>query len=112
MARLREIEENCLRIVAYSAHLDFARFEADHLRRDAIERCIERVSEAAKKLGTKAEEIVPGQPWAAIRAVGNILRHQYDEIAPDVVGRIAVEDVPRLPAAVRIAVATGPTDET
>ena len=37
-----------------------------------------RISEAAVKLGSFAEELLPAHDWSAIRGIGNILRHDYD----------------------------------
>ena len=47
---------------------------------DAVERCLERVSEAAKKLGESAEALCPGIPWPNIRGLGNVLRHEYERV--------------------------------
>jgi uncharacterized protein with HEPN domain len=55
-------------------------FAADVKTRDATERCLEPISEAASKLASMAEELMPNQPWRDIRAFGNVLRHQYDDI--------------------------------
>jgi len=37
---------------------------------DAVERCLERICEGAVRLGRKATELMPDQPWAGIRAWG------------------------------------------
>jgi len=50
--------------------------------RNATERCLERISEAAKKLGELAEELCPDVPWSNVRALGNFLRHEYDRVDP------------------------------
>jgi uncharacterized protein with HEPN domain len=47
---------------------------------DAVERCLERVCEAMSRLGGRTAELMPGQPSAAIRGMGNRLRHAYDRI--------------------------------
>lgn len=101
-----EILENAERIASYIAGLNRAEFLGDDLRRDAVERCIERISEAAKKLGAVAEERMPDQPWHEIRAVGNVLRHMYDDVDPDIVWRIAAEDTPKLAASLRKVLTT------
>ena len=41
---------------------------------------MERISEAAKKLGQLAEELCPTVPWASVRFLGNFLRHEYDRV--------------------------------
>ena len=60
--------------------MDRAGFDADRRTRDAVERCLERLSEAAAKLGAQAEELAPGPPWQAVRSFGNVLRHAYDRL--------------------------------
>jgi uncharacterized protein with HEPN domain len=49
----------------------------------AIERSLQIISEAAIKLGPKAEQLIPHQPWAEIRGLGNVLRHDYHEVSFD-----------------------------
>ena len=60
-ASLVDILENLERIEHYVAGLDREAFGCDTLRRDAVERCLERICEAAFRLGDKAAELVPSQ---------------------------------------------------
>ncbi len=76
--RLRDIVENAAFIASYIDGLDEEAFRADRMRRDAVERCLQRISEAAVKLGSDAETLLPSQPWKQIRGLGNVLRHGYD----------------------------------
>jgi len=78
--RLEDIIGNANAILSYTAGMDFAAFQSDRKTYDAIERCLERVSEAEAKLGDLAPVLAPGQPWQKIRSLGNRLRHQYDDI--------------------------------
>jgi uncharacterized protein with HEPN domain len=55
-------------------------FLEDHKTYDAVERCLERISEAATKLAGTAESMCPVIPWFAIRSPGNFLRHEYVRI--------------------------------
>lgn len=82
-----------------------ASLRADPKTRDAVERCLERISEAAAKLGDEAGELVPGQPWPEIRALGNRLRHEYDRIRVDRLWAIIVEDLPSLRLACKVGLA-------
>lgn len=75
--------ENARAIQRYVAGMDGAAFEKDQKAYDAVERCLERISEAAAKLGDLAASLVPDQPWNEIRALGNRLRRQYDAIRED-----------------------------
>jgi uncharacterized protein with HEPN domain len=81
--RLEDIVENARAIQRYISGMDIAAFEKDQKTYDAVERCLERISEAAAKLGDLAASLVPGQPWQEIRALGNRLRHEYDAIRED-----------------------------
>ncbi len=97
--RFLDILDNIRLIQSYLQGMDRAAFDADSRTRDAIERCLERVSEAAAKLGTQADELAPGPPWNAVRAFGNVLRHGYDQVDPARIWEIATRDLPQVAAA-------------
>ena len=100
---LADIIENAERIEQYLAGVDRAAFASNGLLRDAVERCIERASEAARRLGERAAELMPNQPWSDIRGIGNRLRHAYDRINLDVIWNAACHDLPSLAADARRA---------
>jgi uncharacterized protein with HEPN domain len=83
----------------YVAGMDLAAFEKDRKTCDAVERCLERISEAAAKLGDRAPVLMPEQPWAKIRALGNRLRHEYDAIRASRLWDIVQADLPGLATA-------------
>jgi uncharacterized protein with HEPN domain len=93
---LVDIIENAERIEQYLAGMDRAAFAGNGLMRDAVERCMERVCEAAHRLGGHAAELMPSQPWGDIRGMGNRLRHAYDRISLDVIWNAARNDLPGL----------------
>jgi uncharacterized protein with HEPN domain len=97
--RLADIVENVEAIQRYVASMDLACFERDRKTVDAVERCLERISEAAAKLGESAAALVPDQPWQKIRALGNRLRHEYDDIPAYRLWDIVQEDLPSLQVA-------------
>jgi uncharacterized protein with HEPN domain len=100
---LEDILENIARIERYAGGCDLETFAADQQRQDAIERCLMRISEAARKLGALAESLVPGQPWSDIRDVGSVLRHDYDRIAPAIIWKVVMDDLPALRSAIEAA---------
>jgi uncharacterized protein with HEPN domain len=102
---LADIVENTERIESYLAGLDRAGFERNGLVRDAVERCLERICEAAHRLGTQAEVLMPTQPWGEIRGMGNRLRHGYDRVDLNVVWDTARNRLPSLGADARQALA-------
>ena len=85
--------------------MDFAAFEQDQKTSDAVERCLERISEAAAKLGDLAQVLMPEQPWPQIRALGNRLRHDYDGVSAGRLWDIIQADLPGLFAACKEALA-------
>ena len=77
--RLHDIIDNIDRIRGHLAGTEDAA-ALDEKTRDAVERCLERISEAAKKLGTSIEQHQPQVPWRSIRGLGNVVRHAYDAV--------------------------------
>ena len=102
---LADIIENAERIEQYLTGVDRAGFAGNGLLRDAVERCMERVCEAAHRLGEHAAELMPNQPWGDIRGMGNRLRHAYDRISLDVIWIAARSDLPNLAVDARRALA-------
>lgn len=100
---LDDILENIARIEAYLVGVNREAFAGDGLRRDAVERCVERVCEASHRLGGRAAELMPDQPWADIRGMGNWLRHAYDRVSFDVLWNAVRHDLPALAADARQA---------
>jgi uncharacterized protein with HEPN domain len=83
--------------------MDLAEFVRDYKTYDAVERCVERISEASKKLGNVAEDLCPEIPWPQVRAIGNLLRHEYDRIDRTRLWYMVERDLPPLKAAVTAA---------
>lgn len=102
---LADIIENAERIERYLMDTDRDAFAGNGLMRDAVERCMERVCEAAHRLGERAVELMPNQPWGNIRGMGNRLRHAYDRISLDVIWNAARNDLPGLATDARRALA-------
>ncbi len=101
--RLRDIIENAEAIFRYTGEMDLRAFEEDRKTCDAVERCLERISEAVAKLGDLAPVLIPGQPWHKVRALGNRLRHEYDIIRADRLWEIVQTDLRSLCSACEAA---------
>ncbi len=91
--RLRDIIDNIDRIRGYVTGVDFVGFAANPLVRDAVERCFSRISEAAVKLGTHMEERYSQIPWDDVRGLGNVLRHDYDDVDEELVWEMIEQDL-------------------
>jgi uncharacterized protein with HEPN domain len=68
-----------------------------------VERCLARISEAASKLESSAETLIPDQPWTEIRAIGNIIRHEYDIVDPQIIWNVISKDLESLKSSVEAA---------
>jgi len=99
--RFQDILENIEKIKSHTKRLDsLDSFARDDLRRDAVERCFSRISEAAVKLDKLAEQMAPD-----IRGIGNILRHAYDGVDAGVLWDAIKTELPPLKAACEKALA-------
>jgi uncharacterized protein with HEPN domain len=104
LQRLNDILENIDWIIQYTVDHTFELFVQDRQTRDAVERCLLRISEAARKLEGIVDELAPDQPWADIRSLGNVLRHEYDSVDPEVIWDIVERDLLPLEKAVEAAI--------
>jgi uncharacterized protein with HEPN domain len=84
----------------FTAGMDFEAFREDPKTVAGVERKLQIVSEAAIRLGSDAEERVPGLAWREIRGIGNWLRHQYERIELETIWKTVMDDLPRLKAGV------------
>lgn len=69
--------------------------------RRAVEREIEILSEASRRIPQRLKEEEPTIPWHEIAAIGNVLRHDYEVVSDPVVWNVVHEHLPELEAAVR-----------
>ncbi|HJU16975.1 MAG TPA: HepT-like ribonuclease domain-containing protein [Stellaceae bacterium] len=86
----------------FTSGLDFRAFTDNEQAVFAVLHALLIISEAARRLGSEAEGAAPDQPWQAIRALGNVLRHQYDDVDPVAIWRIVRDDLPSLKRAVEL----------
>lgn len=106
--RLRDIIENIDSALDYVGRRSHEAFAAERMRVDAVERCIERMAEAMIKIGApRMATIAPEIPLPGIRQLGNILRHEYDQVDARLVHAIVVERMPRLREACERALGDG-----
>lgn len=74
---------------------------ADEVARAALERFIERISEASRRLDPALKAREPAIPWSDIAGIGNVLRHNYDRVDPIILWNIVTVDLPELAEAVQ-----------
>ena len=71
-------------------------FEADWEKQWLVERGVEIVSEASRHLTDELKSRHPEIPWRKIAGIGNVLRHNYENVAAPIMWKLAQDDLPRL----------------
>ncbi|MBI4419405.1 MAG: DUF86 domain-containing protein [Gemmatimonadetes bacterium] len=80
-----------------------AAFDADEVRQLALLHLIQLLGEAASRTSAAFRDAHPELPWAQMVGMRNRIVHGYDHLDPDIVWRVAMEDVePVLAALERI----------
>ena len=100
LARLADILDAIDGIESSVTGLSFQQFEESWVVLNAVVRGIEVVSEASRHIPEELKSQHPDIPWRKIAAIGNVLRHEYDRIDPDIVWSVIVRDLRPLRAAV------------
>ncbi|MBW2307944.1 MAG: DUF86 domain-containing protein [Deltaproteobacteria bacterium] len=78
--------------------------------RDAVERHLEIIGEAAGKVSKEFRGAHSGIPWQKIIAQRNVLIHEYGEIEHDLIWRVAAFHIPELIALLEPLIPPLPTD--
>jgi len=73
--------------------------------RSAVERQLQITTEAAFRLGEQAAKLCPTVDWRGVRGLGNVLRHEYDEIDDEEIWAAIHKKLPHLKAAAQDALA-------
>ncbi len=71
-------------------------FIADRLRLRALERTLELLGEAARRVSLPARASCPEIPWRALIGQRNLLAHEYGRINPALLYQTASENAPSL----------------
>lgn len=75
-------------------------FSNDWLLRHGVQRGIEIISEAARRIPQDLRSTQPQVPWAQIMGIGNVLRHEYHRVSDTVVWNVVQDHLLPLKAAV------------
>jgi uncharacterized protein with HEPN domain len=78
--RLLHIRDEIDEVTRAIQGASFDPYKASYLLWRTAERAVQIISEAAKSLPTDYLARYPEAPWNAIVGIGNILRHEYQEV--------------------------------
>jgi len=90
-------------VLRFVAGRTFADLLADEMLRSSVERKIEIIGEAARRVSETTQFAHPQIEWQKIIAARNIFAHDYDEIDYEVVWRIVTIHIPLLIGQLRAA---------
>jgi uncharacterized protein with HEPN domain len=107
--RLADIIEAVELIRSEMAGVTLEAFEPDKRKRWLVERGIEIISEASRHLSDELKARHPEIPWPKVAGIGNVLRHDYEHVAHDVLWRVVRDDLPSLEKVCREELASGIT---
>jgi uncharacterized protein with HEPN domain len=80
MARLWDMLDAAQAAMQFTRDRQFEEFLADRMVRNAVERNLEIIGEAARCVSQAFRDAHPEIPWRAIIALRNVLTHEYGEI--------------------------------
>ncbi len=79
-----------------SEGLNFAQYSNDRRTQLAVERSLEIIGEAARKVSTSFRNAHPEIPWRQVIGQRNVLIHEYGEIKQERVWKVVRENIPIL----------------
>ena len=89
---LLHIKDEIQALVPILSNCTRDQFLADYLLVRATERAFLIISEAVRALPDGLIDHQPQIDWAGIRAIGNILRHEYERVEPLILWTIADQE--------------------
>ena len=104
-ARLLHILDEIEGVAVAVKGLSFEQYRESYIHRRAIERAAQIISEAAKALPQDFLARHGEVPWTSIIGIGNVLRHEYQQLDDKVLWEIATVHLPALEPIVRRMIA-------
>lgn len=95
-AHLWDMLEAAREVEAALENHDLVAFLADRVLLRAIERSVEIIGEAARRVSVSYQVAHPEIPWRKIIGQRNILAHEYGQIDHALLYKTAAEDIPVL----------------
>jgi len=79
-----------------------ADYGGDWLLRHGVQRGIEVISEASRRIPANLQASQPQVPWAQIMGIGNVLRHEYHRVSDTIIWNVVQEHLPTLKSAILV----------
>lgn len=95
-ACLEDILEAAQAVRRFTDGFSLEAFKANEEKYEAVNRKLEIIGEAARRLSPGTKFLLPEIPWRLLTAMRNILIHDYDDVDLDVVWETVQRDLPPL----------------
>lgn len=93
-ARLWDMLDAARAIVQFTSGQSFENYKADRKTRNAVERNLEIIGEAARHVSDEVRNRFSGIPWMSVIGLRNIIAHEYGEILHEKVWNICINRMP------------------
>lgn len=84
------------RAIRFVDNQPFESFIENEITRLAVYKCLEIIGEAASKISSETRTLHSDIPWGGMIGMRNILVHDYEGVADDMVYRTVIERLPEL----------------
>jgi uncharacterized protein with HEPN domain len=88
MARLWDMLDAARTAVEFTSGLRFENFLEDRKTRNAVERNLEIIGEAARRVSSQTRQSHSAIPWRAMIGLRNVLAHEYGEVRYEILWTI------------------------
>jgi uncharacterized protein with HEPN domain len=88
-AYLWDIVDAAQRAREFVAGLNYHQYQKDRKTQMAVERAVEIIGEAARRISTDFQQAHQEIPWRNMIALRNVLAHEYGEIKQEIIWQIA-----------------------
>jgi uncharacterized protein with HEPN domain len=82
---LRDVLETIARVEGKTSGKSYSEFMQDWEFQFVVQRAIEIISEAVRRIPDELKATRPEIDWRSIAAIGNVLRHEYHTISDRVI---------------------------
>jgi uncharacterized protein with HEPN domain len=89
--RLIDIRDEIAGIRDLTKNADASIFTASWAMKRAVQHALLIIAEAAKHIPPELKETQPGVPWQKIHGLGNLLRHEYRRVDPDILWSVVTD---------------------
>jgi uncharacterized protein with HEPN domain len=94
--RVEDILECIAKVQRYVEGMSFPAFVDDERTVDAVVRNVEIIGEASRHIPPDIEQRYTDVPWSRMRAIRNVLVHNYPGVSKSILWQTVHEDLPPL----------------